>query len=476
MGSSKGLIATVVGVTSSASAYYYYSKQPSVPKQSIVRHADSRPFRLLSEEMIAAKLRSGQFVTKVSSGDVQAVYTNQLASNAPVEDTFSLHALGTGLIAGVYDGHVGPQCARLIQHQLPIYLGRELKESERPGEALIKAFVDLDDAIQQRFYALFPKSLEKASEKDIQDAVNLHPDPLVAQQTIDEAIHGSCALAVYIKEGVVYSANTGDSRVVIVSQEANGEWKGRRLVEEQSPADPKWRAHMVSQHPLDESERLIMKDRLFGLIAVGGSFGDILYKVPVIYHTKVLPFLPYDTYRLFSRYHHHLYIHSRTPPYLESKPLVSEYRLRKEDRFVILGTDGLWDEMSWPDIRSPQGDQAAAEIMRRWKPSGEANAATHLLRECLLLDAVYKNVRVKAPVEDPQLELSKRLTRQPSRHFRDDITITVIALQGGQPADLSASVGPVHALEQVDLDATPLVTPATPSSRPWYSRWIPSLL
>jgi hypothetical protein len=57
---------------------------------------------------------------------------------------------------------------------------------------------------------------------------------------------------------------------VVVSQEDDGTWRGRRLVEEQSPASPEWKAHMLSQHPAEESDVIVMRKRIFGLIAVGG--------------------------------------------------------------------------------------------------------------------------------------------------------------------------------------------------------------
>lgn len=41
-------------------------------------------------------------------------------------------------------------------------------------------------------------------------------------------------------------------------------------MEEQSPARPEWKAHMIAQHPPDEAENIIMRNRIFGLIAVGG--------------------------------------------------------------------------------------------------------------------------------------------------------------------------------------------------------------
>lgn len=34
-----------------------------------------------------------------------------------------------------------------------------------------------------------------------------------------------------------------------------------------------------------------------------------------------------------------------TPPYLDATPEITYHKLRPQDRFLILGTDGLWDEL-----------------------------------------------------------------------------------------------------------------------------------
>ncbi|RCH85811.1 hypothetical protein CU098_006483 [Rhizopus stolonifer] len=446
-----------VGAFGSLGSYYYLKPtEKEVIKESKPKKEDQRPFELLSKEEIDTRLRSGQLATKIQIDQVKAVYTNQLASNNPVEDNYSIHTFRQGLIAGVYDGHIGPQCSRMLKKQLPIYMARELNNSTKETkDAISTAF---------RFYSLFPGNIAKTHEKDIREALARQPDQKATQAAIEEAIHGSCALTVYIKDGVVYSANTGDSRV-----DEEGQWKGRRLVEEESPADPEWKAHMLSQHPPEESDVIVMRKRIFGLIAVGGSFGDIMYKVPVEYQMKVLPYIPFDIYKSFARYHHRIVVHYRTPPYLESKPLVSQHKLEKGDKFIILGTDGLWDELSWDDCRSKEGDQVAAEIMSRWKSQGEANPATHLTRQALLYDAVYKNLGVKEPVEDQELELSKRLTRKPSRNYRDDITITVIELdQSGSEEPVYENVGPLKQVKEVDLSTPRLFDASKKKSQSWF--------
>lgn len=114
-------------------------------------------------------------------------------------------------------GHIGPHCSRLIKKQLPIYMARELEVSvnaETTEEAISTAFVDLDSDIQQRFYDLFPKNVKRTTEKDIRAAIARQPDQKATEAIINEAINGSCACAVYVKDGHIYSANTGDSRVV----------------------------------------------------------------------------------------------------------------------------------------------------------------------------------------------------------------------------------------------------------------------
>ena len=80
--------------------------------------------------------------------------------------------------------------------------------------AISTAFEDLDQDIQQRFYDIFPKNLKHTTEKDIQAAVARQPDRAAAEAIINEAINGSCACTVYLKDGYIYSANTGDSRAV----------------------------------------------------------------------------------------------------------------------------------------------------------------------------------------------------------------------------------------------------------------------
>lgn len=233
------------GIGLSGVGYYVYRNQASPAKSNdtTIEHGpqefyDSRPFKWLSPEEINNRLRSKQLANKVTLNRVRAVYTSQLPSNSPVEDHFSTYLVGSnGLFAGVYDGitnrisvlqvanasllpfvgHIGPLCSKLTQKQLPSYVARQLEnkgDAQSVEGAISTAFEDLDQDIQQRFYNLFPRNVQHLNEKDIQDAVRKHADPAAADLIIKEAIHGSCACAVYLDGDDLYAANTGDSRVV----------------------------------------------------------------------------------------------------------------------------------------------------------------------------------------------------------------------------------------------------------------------
>lgn len=112
-------LATVAGLSlTGASGYYFVNKEnkakqllketPVAPVLKEPKYYDSRPFTLLTSNDIDERLRSGQFANKITTNNVKAIYTNQLPSNNPVEDNFSIHTFQNGLIAGVYDGNYSP--------------------------------------------------------------------------------------------------------------------------------------------------------------------------------------------------------------------------------------------------------------------------------------------------------------------------------------------------------------------------------
>lgn len=102
-------LTAIAGLGLTGAGGYYFIKPTkiinTVEPVKIPKYHDSRPFTLLARTEIDERLRSGQFANKIKTNQVKAIYTNQLASNNPVEDNYSIHTFQNGLIAGVYDGN-----------------------------------------------------------------------------------------------------------------------------------------------------------------------------------------------------------------------------------------------------------------------------------------------------------------------------------------------------------------------------------
>lgn len=75
------------------------------------------------------------------------------------------------------------------------------------------------------------------------------------------------------------------------------------------------------------------------------SFGDMQFKLSRELQQNILaslePGMDLDSLSLY-QYTPPNYL---TPPYLEVTPEITYHKLRPQDRFLILATDGLWDEL-----------------------------------------------------------------------------------------------------------------------------------
>ena len=141
--------------------------------------------------------------------------------------------------------------------------------------------------------------------------------------------------------------------------------------------------------------------------------------------------------------------HYKTPPYLTVEPEVSSIKVGPRDKFLVIGSDGLWDMMTpmqvirlvgehmqgkitlSPLSLSEDSNHNQANVMlgdlsavlktrqsaMRLKPT-DLNAATHLIRSALGGTAYGVD----------HAKLCQMLTLPPDmvRMFRDDITCTVI--------------------------------------------------
>ena len=261
--------------------------------------------------------------------------TNSVASNEVCEDTqaFTIleHEGKDWILASVFDGHSGYHTSRLLAEQLEKYIGRELMEVFRGGYRSLSVTGDtwwnwlwhagkegpkmpdpqllpLSEQTKIKLdekAILIPEALRtayKLADRDIvQTPIDFLKSLLVrsssspsspqiseAQRSrglslLGPALSGSCSLTALIdttpESQRVYVAVAGDSRAVMGTyDETSQKWITQTLSEDQTGRNLNEVKRMRSEHPKDESEKVIMRGRVLGGLEPTRSLGDAKYK------------------------------------------------------------------------------------------------------------------------------------------------------------------------------------------------------
>ncbi|KAK7603643.1 hypothetical protein V9T40_003642 [Parthenolecanium corni] len=434
----------------------------------------TKPSRELSSDKVTEILRANEFSLPLKNDGccVELSESNQLPSNSPMEDTRSEAKclLSKGMLFGVFDGHGGPACAQVLAKRLFDYICAGLLpkdilrqyaqslEGRGPPMDLLEKYNETFDLLPE-LNSLYRKSFIKYVRKLLEDdeelveaklalekaILSLDEDistealncemPEVAAQTMQVAISGSVCCVVYIDGSHLHVANVGDCRAVLGVLTKDDVWKAKPLTYDHNYENKSEVARIRSEHPANEARKVLQYGRLLGSLAPLRAFGDFSYKWSKAVQDKLVKTkLPLELVKYFdlSNYRSGFYL---TPPYLTVKPEITHHRLTSEDKFLIIATDGLWDEISSTEavrfvaahlrgkivldpFRVPKEDMKLKDIhellLRRKqyfdvKPI-DRNGATHLLRNALGCRASFS------------LADSKNF----SRYDRDDITITII--------------------------------------------------
>ncbi|KAL7410997.1 phosphatase 2C-like domain-containing protein [Mrakia frigida] len=335
---------------------------------------------------------------------------------------------------------------------------RDFKAPEKVEVALKRAFEALDESIVWEPVRLLAR-LPLQSETDLSD-------PLSA---ILPALSGSCALLTYVDVAAqdLYVALAGDCRAVAgYWVEKEKKWRVEVLSEDQTGRNPKELARIQSEHPESEKNDVVRRGRILGGLEPSRAFGDARYKWPAELQPKLYEeLLPPDHKRPRAPSPN-----LKTPPYVTARPEVTHRKLALgpeaansstgELRFLVMGTDGLFDRLSNEAIVGMLGQRLdqpyltgkvlKKEIMehvltgggaadgaggfdgkRKMKKKDEEqeyfwygrdeNAATFLIRNSLAggdEEAFLRLMSVKPPI---------------SRYQRDDTTVKVVFFGNEQP-------------------------------------------
>lgn len=133
---------------------------------------------------------------------------------------------------------------------------------------------------------------------------------------------GCCAVAVVIEQGIVYVANVGDSRCVLVRRPDSGddgdaskegtEAEGIALSRDHRPGESGERQRLAAANVL------VRGGRVLAMLAVSRSFGDLCLK-------------------------------DMCAGGVVCEPDVAAHKLARGDTALVLGSDGLWDVLSNAD-------------------------------------------------------------------------------------------------------------------------------
>ncbi|KAH8199772.1 hypothetical protein TruAng_006053 [Truncatella angustata] len=409
----------------------------------IADHAAELAPETLSDT-ITRRLSSQARIYTDKSGPVAACHLTKIASNSPCEDYCVRGQLESseGLLEqpwsawAVYDGHVGSQTAALLTKVLFPVVGDALSHlphhsTDETVERTIKeAFVALDDDI-----------VKGAAKAALSNAAPYHE----RMGKLTPAYAGSCALLSFLdpRTWTLRVACVGDSRAVLGSQDAGGNWTATALSIDQTGSNEVEIARINAEHP---GEGDIAKDgRILGIM-VSRAFGDGRWKWDAETQEEIKN--KYDGFKPLAPEKYAV----TTPPYLTAEPVVTTTKLDKErSSFLIMASDGFWDRVSneqavnlvscWLDSRDvngklnnqqfgtsvtpqPQHERFQMAKHRQGEPGflfsrerstlQDENAAVHLARNALggnFQEMVAANLLVDSPF---------------SRYVRDDITIQVI--------------------------------------------------
>ncbi len=157
------------------------------------------------------------------------------------------------------------------------------------------------------------------------------------------ALSGCTACVAHVDWEDLHVANLGDSRAVLGVQGDDGRWSALSVTNDHNAHNPDEMQQVLSEHPASKRKTVVKHDRLLGLLIPFRGFGVMKFKWSGELLNRTYEARPElligneNAKNLLPDYH--------TPPYLIADPETTYHKLRPQDKFLILATDGLWELM-----------------------------------------------------------------------------------------------------------------------------------
>nr|CAG4638439.1 EOG090X05SW [Cyclestheria hislopi] len=387
-----------------------------------LRHRTTRfgvppePTPKLTPQQVTSILRANETMHdfKKPGTVLKSVDWNQLSSNNPIEDSLAIAQLQDGqtYLLGVFDGHGGPSCARVLAKRLLSYIAASLPAQHLPGclinqmtqspefrpeleslyvyafnqylssvshlrekltddesqfnindieNALVTAFDAMDHQLSEEALAflLGPKMANILKSDPHWDWnpwwKDPHPkrDKLLQLATLSVAMSGAVACVGLISFNQLVVANTGDCQALLGYIGEDGSWCYRKLSREHTSENPGEIQRLYRDHPTSEQDTILRMDRLLGQLMPLRAFGDFRFKWPrEVLEKWVVPIIGESA----------VPPHYKTPPYLTAHPEIIRHTLTPKDKFLVIASDGLWDLLSPTQVVRLVGEHQSGRV------------------------------------------------------------------------------------------------------------------
>jgi len=336
---------------------------------------------------------------------------------------------------------------------------------EKVLQAIERAFCNVDFEIVNGPIRVLSANVNKLDKTNIPD-LSQHP---MAEASMLPALSGSCALMAFLDPSRrdLYVACTGDSRAVAGIWEENedgtGKWRVEVLTEDQTGRTANEIERLQSEHP---AEDVISRGRILGGLEPSRAFGDVRYKWPHEVQETLYKAFFAGTGRSVRPAPAGL----KTPPYVTATPVVTHRKLSLPNpgssepklssfKFLVLATDGLWDELSSEEVvalvggyfsglKGPISTSSLQELVPTTAGSPTVQGKEHTRRKAQQGSWTFVDDNVSAHLirnalgggDEDELRKILSIPAPHSRRWRDDITVTVIWWEESQGSRAKAKL------------------------------------
>ena len=346
--------------------------------------------------------------TKVEISHINNIITAlQLGANNPCEDKYFINTFNisntTGFIMGIFDGHGGWVLSQYTNLLFYPYFIEEYNSKD-----------NLEKIEEKRIVYALNKTFAKIEEefKLISFLKNIEGNKKYKN-------YGTCALISLIINNKLYTANLGDSKAILLSENNNTnenyEYKkiskvfNCRKKEEQKRLKEKW-PDMNDIYKCKRKKICYVKGRL----QPTSSLGDYYLKSP---------FYNLEIKNLYNDEYLNIEIEKYQGTFIISEPDIKIFNLTNNDNYLVMGSDGLWDYLNSKNIANIT-KQTLNEKDKNFEKNGIVEKSDKIAFS--LMEKIIEKSSIKVGINSIdiiQMDLGKKL-----RRIHDDVTIIICDL------------------------------------------------